>query len=265
MIDVSRTRPHCRLLSTSGCIAEKRFGWPRPSTLDPSVVLYSDLDNALRWIEADRIEVERHLEELPADFVVISRTDRAMNGCPRRLRDTEAIVNHIYQLATGRTWDLMFAVRAMSPEAASVVVEHGSEDTIANGVEWPLIVEQGGLGVAYREADGLSYHIRQDFDADADDHDADPIQWVARVEIANLHAQTQENPRRMAAGPSQLTSAVNRPPARYNGMLRLPVAESAAGPPSSTIRQGWPRCRRRVVDSLFDTEPINVPLFQGGW
>ncbi|MEQ7125294.1 hypothetical protein ABN034_12305 [Actinopolymorpha sp. B11F2] len=160
------------------------------STLDPSVVLYSDLDNALRWIEADRIEVERHLEELPADFVVIGRTDRAMNACPRRLRDTEAIVNHIYQLATGRTWDLMFAVRAMSPEAASVVVEHGSEDTIANDVEWPLIVEQGGLGVAYRDADGLSYRIRQDFDADADDHDDDPIQWVARVEIANLHAQT---------------------------------------------------------------------------
>ena len=162
----------------------------RALSCDPTVVLYSDLDHLLRWVETDRVELETVLAPLPAEFVVVGRTPQAMNGCPRRLRDTEAIVNHIHRLATGRNWDLMFAVRAMSARAAAVVVECGTEDTIANDVEWPLVVERAGLTTAYREAHGLSYRITQDFDTDADAHDHDPIAWVARVEIANTHAQT---------------------------------------------------------------------------
>jgi hypothetical protein len=160
------------------------------TTFEPSVVLHADLDHALRWIEADRAELVRHLAELPADFVVIGRTERAMNACPRRLRDTEAIVNHIYRLATGRDWDLMFATRVLSPKAAAVIVEHSAEDSIANDVEWPFVAERMGLSVAYREAHGLSYRITSEFDTDADRHDDDPLAWVARVELANLHAQT---------------------------------------------------------------------------
>lgn len=159
-------------------------------TLDPSVVLYSDLDHALRWIEADRAELECCMAELPAEFVVLGRTEQAMKACPRRLRDTESIVNHIHRLATGRDWDLMFATRVMSPRAADAVLEHCSEDSVANDVEWPLVVEQTGLTVSYREASGLSYRITQDFDADADVHDDDPVSWVTRVEMASLHART---------------------------------------------------------------------------
>lgn len=159
------------------------------STLDPSVVLYSDLDHVLRWIEADRPELERGLASLPAELVVIGRTPRAMESCPRRLRDTEAIVNHLYQLATGRGWDLMFAIRAMTPRAAKFVVEQCVENSIGNDVEWPLRAEYAGLSVGYSEADGLSYRITADFDAEADLHDDDPIAWANRLEYACRQAQ----------------------------------------------------------------------------
>ncbi|MGA8114031.1 MAG: hypothetical protein WCA46_10250 [Actinocatenispora sp.] len=159
------------------------------ATLDPSLVLYSDLDHVLRWIETDPGELRRHVTEPPADLVVVGRTDTAMRACPRRLRDTEAIVNHIHHLATGRDWDLLFAVRAMSPRAAAVVVGYAREDSIANDVEWPAVVERAGLTVAYREADGLSYRITRDFDTDADTHDDDPREWIDRVEMANLHTR----------------------------------------------------------------------------
>ncbi|GAB3747373.1 hypothetical protein [Microlunatus parietis] len=155
----------------------------------PSIVLYSDLDHVMRWIEADRAELEQHLEVLPADFLVIGRTEDARSACPRRLRLTEAIVNHIYELTTGRAWDLMFAFRAMSPAAALAIVEHGTENSIASDIEWPMLAEQRGLSIAYREANGLSYRIVEDFDDEADRHDTDPIAWVTRVEIANRHAQ----------------------------------------------------------------------------
>lgn len=182
---VGRARPAAEHIGT-----HRREAVRLATTFEPSVVLHADLDHALRWIEADPGELRQHLAELPADFVVIGRTEQAMNACPRRLRDTEAIVNHIYRLATGRDWDLMFATRAMSRKAAEVIVEHGAEDTIANDVEWPFVAERMGLSVAYREAQGLSYRITADFDTDADRHDDEPLEWVARVELANLHAQT---------------------------------------------------------------------------
>jgi hypothetical protein len=152
-----------------------------------SAVLYSDLDNLLRWVEADRHEVEKMLASLDGDLLIVGRTDRAMAACPRRLRDTEAIVNHTYALATGHHWDLMFAIRLLSPAAARVIVEQSREDSIANDVEWPLLIEQTGLDVDYREADALSYRIRQDFEAVCDRRDGDPLLWIQRVELANLH------------------------------------------------------------------------------
>lgn len=164
-------------------------------------VLYSDLDNLLRWIEGDRPELERLLSTPDADLIVIGRSARAMAACPQRLRDTEAIVNHIYALQTGHTWDLMFAVRLLSPAAARLVTEQGSENTLASDVEWPLLAEHSGLSVGYREADGLSYRTRQDFDAAHDRNDGSPKHWIQRVDIAGDHCRV-------------LKQFLERPPAR---------------------------------------------------
>lgn len=152
-------------------------------------VFYCDLDHVLRWIDVAPQEIATIISEPEADLVVVGRTPRAMSSCPARLRETESIVNHIYELATGHAWDLMFAIRLMSPTAADIVVSQGIEDSYANDVEWPLLVEEAGLTVEYREADGLSYRIAEDFDATADRHDGDPGRWIERVHIANLHAQ----------------------------------------------------------------------------
>jgi hypothetical protein len=156
----------------------------------PDVVLYSDVDHVLRWIEARPDEVDAALATgARTDVLVIGRTEAAMERSPRRLRDTERVVNHIYELMTGRAWDLMFAVRALSPAAARTIVDHGAEDTIANDVEWPLLVESAGLGVGWLAADGLTYRVRQDFDADADRRDHDPAEWIDRVELAADHVR----------------------------------------------------------------------------
>jgi hypothetical protein len=158
-------------------------------TFDPPATLYSDLDHALRWISADTAELAAVVDGNHPDLLVIGRSARAMAACPARLRDTESIINHIYALATGRTWDLMFATRLMSPRAVDTVISQGQEDSIANDVEWPLLVERVGLSVGYVAADGLSYRIAQDFSAETDVHDADPMAWIDRVEIAHCHAQ----------------------------------------------------------------------------
>lgn len=152
-------------------------------------IVYSDLDHVLRWIDAAEDELTSVVTDPADDLMVVGRTPRAMKACPARLQATESLVNHIFALATGHVWDLMFAIRVMSPAAATVIVSQSTENSYANDVEWPILVECAGLSLGYYEADGLSYRIAQDFDAAADDHDADPLRWIDRVGIANLHAE----------------------------------------------------------------------------
>ena len=170
---------------------------------DPSTVFYSDLDHLLRWISADRAELRRIVEQRSADFDVIGRSARAMLSCPARLRATEQPINRIYRLLTGRDWDLMFAVRAISALAAQAVVDMCGEDSIASDVEWPIAIERAGFTLGYREADALSYRIAQDFGASVDDHDDDPRAWIERIEIANLHAKAL---RRLLGGDHRFSS-----------------------------------------------------------
>ena len=150
-------------------------------------VLYSDGDHILRWIEARPDEVAAVLDDPIDDLTVVGRSAAALNASPRRLRDTETVVNHIYALMRpGRPWDLMFGVRRLN-RAAGSVVDRCRTSTVANDVEWPLAVEAAGLQVGYVAADGLSYRTIGDFDREADRHDHDPLEWIRRVEIAADH------------------------------------------------------------------------------
>lgn len=151
-------------------------------------ILYSDTDHLLRWIESRPDEIDAVMRR-EADFVVVGRSSTAMDASPRRLRDTESVINHIFALMRpGRRWDLLFAVRLMSRPAAEVVVRHSQEATIANDVEWPLVAEQHGFDIDYFAADGLSYRTIHDFDHEVDRHDEHPLEWIRRVEIAADHA-----------------------------------------------------------------------------
>lgn len=155
----------------------------------PRGVLHADLDHLLRWVETDPGEVGDCLQAgAELDVLVVGRTGAAMARCPRRLRDTEHIVNHIHRLITGRDWDLMFGIRYLSPRACEAVVRLGREDTIANDVEWHLLCESLGHRVGYLAASGLSYLMTEDFDGEPDSRDGDPELWIQRVEMLHLDA-----------------------------------------------------------------------------
>jgi hypothetical protein len=155
---------------------------------DTPQILYSDADHILRWIEARPDELDAVLRQR-SDFLVVGRSPAAMLASPQRLRATESVINHIYSLMRpGRRWDLMFAVRLMSRAAAEIVVRRCRESTVANDVEWPLVAEEHGFDLSYFPADGLSYRTIHDFDQRSDGHDANPCEWIRRVEIAADHA-----------------------------------------------------------------------------
>ncbi len=154
-------------------------------------ILYMDFDHLLRWIENDASELDRVLDEAAGyDCGVIGRSPRFFSALPERLAATESIVNHVYRLMTGRSWDLMMAARSLSRRAAGAIVDGCTVDTIGNDVAWPLFCEARGFSVGYVAADGLTYRTNADYAVDRPDaRDADPRAWATRVLLAGQHVE----------------------------------------------------------------------------
>ena len=148
-------------------------------------VLYSDFDHLVRWAARDAAEIAHLLADRPAlDLLVIGRSPAAFAAEPRRLQETERVVNHIYTLMTGREWDLLFAVRRFSRRGAEAIMAASRIETLANDVEWPLLADRLGLIIGYAAADGLYYRTMEDFAAPADRHDDSPHEWIRRIGFA---------------------------------------------------------------------------------
>jgi hypothetical protein len=149
-------------------------------------VVYMDLDHALRWVENDGVEFDDVLKRAERyDCAVIGRGPNSFAALPERLASTESIVNHIYELLTGRRWDLLMAARSLSRPAAERIVESCDVDTLGNDVAWPLFCESHGFSVGYLEAEALTYRTNQVYaEGSTDRHDHDPAAWAKRVEIA---------------------------------------------------------------------------------
>ena len=159
-----------------------------------SHIAYSDLDHVLRWADHDPDELAAAMTPQPGvDLTVIGRSPSAFANEPRRLQDTEGVVNHTASLILGtraatERWDFMIAVRLMTRATAQLIVEESTQDSISNDVDWPLLAVRHGRRLSYLGVDGLAYRFRDDFGAAADDRDADPSEWVRRLQIAAQHA-----------------------------------------------------------------------------
>jgi hypothetical protein len=158
-------------------------------SFDAQRVAYFDLDHIVRWVENDPDELDRALREASEwDCTILGRGPRSFDALPARLAATETIVNRIYGLITGRTWDLMMAARSLSRAAATAIVDGCDVDTIGNDVAWPLFAEARGFSVGHLEAEGLTYLTNIDYAKDVEDaRDADPRAWATRVRLAAQH------------------------------------------------------------------------------
>ena len=156
---------------------------------DGRMVLHADFDHLLRWVEFGADDLRRILAVEPeTDLLVVGRSAAALAKEPRRLRESEHLVNHTHALLTGDYWDLMFAVRRLSPAAIDLIVSQSRVDTLANDVEWPLLARRAGLRLGYAQSDALFYRTVEEFGADEDSGDADPLQWIRRLEFTAMHA-----------------------------------------------------------------------------
>lgn len=148
---------------------------------DATHIVYSDVDHVLRWATSDPEELTGAVTPDAADDMrVIGRSVEAFAREPRRLQETEGVVNHAVGLLLGpsvvgdQAWDFMIAMRLMTRECARLIVEQSAEESIANDVAWPLLVHSHGLKIGYMGVHGLAYRFRDDFGTAADTREATP-------------------------------------------------------------------------------------------
>lgn len=154
-------------------------------------IFYADLDHVLRWIENRADEFDDVMDAIIGwDCAVVGRGALSMAALPHRLAMTEAIVNEIFGLITGHSWDLMMAARGLSHRAAELIVDKCDIDTVGNDVAWPLFCRQRGFSLGYVEADGLTYRTNAGYTHDIEDaQDRDPRAWVTRMHLACQHVE----------------------------------------------------------------------------
>jgi hypothetical protein len=161
-------------------------------------ILYCDFDRILHWMEFYPDELRIVTQQIThVDFTVLGRTARAFATHPRIQRDTEAIINHVFERVADRAWDTGAGARGLSRRAAEAIVSGCLDDAISNDVTWPLCLQQrDGFTLGYLETEGLEFETPDRFAAEvaraggvrqwSEQLDDDVQHWAMRLELARI-------------------------------------------------------------------------------
>ena len=196
-----------RVTAEATQVGLNHLGWFRRAAVQLALhgpcpfILYCDFDRSLHWMEFHPQELSEVTQQIIAhDFTILGRTPRAFATHPRLQRDTEAIINHVFERITDRAWDTGAGARGLSRRAAEAIVTGCLDDQISNDVTWPLCLQQlGGFTLGYIETEGLEFETPDRFPDEvaraggvaewSEQLDDDPQHWANRLELARIEVE----------------------------------------------------------------------------
>ena len=162
-------------------------------------VLYCDADRVLHWAERYPQELAQVAAQIcKQDFTVLGRTERAFQTHPAVQRETEAIINRVFQLVSSCAWDVGAAARGLSRRAAEAIRAGCKDENLSTDVSWPLYLRSlGGFSLSYLATEGLEFETPDRYAAEVQAaggleawlaaFDSDPQRWLERLELAGGH------------------------------------------------------------------------------
>jgi hypothetical protein len=193
-----------RVTADATQVGLNHLGWFRRAAVQLALqgpcpfIFYCDFDRILHWMEFHPQELSDVAQQITAhDFTILGRTPRAFATHPRIQRDTEVIINHVFERITDRAWDIGAGARGLSRRAAEAIVTSCLDDQISNDVTWPLCLQQlRGFTLGYIETEGLEFETPDRFPAEvaqaggvaqwSEQLDDDPQHWAMRLELARI-------------------------------------------------------------------------------
>ncbi|WP_404346812.1 hypothetical protein LG311_14100 [Sutcliffiella horikoshii] len=148
---------------------------------------YCDLDRLLTW-GANHIEELKFLtSNLPiCDYLILGRSERAMNTHPEEWVQTEKITNRICSLELGMEVDITAGSCLFSRESAEYINDYSKEKM--TDAEWAMIVHRiAKLEIGYVPVEGLEYHeevngITRSL--------SESEKWMSRLKLSSIISET---------------------------------------------------------------------------
>lgn len=151
---------------------------------------YCDFDRLLTWADRYGNELKSIVAEIPNnDYLILGRTERALNTHPIEWVETEKITNKIFSFELGQEADVTAGSCGFSRQSAQLILDN-SKDKMTDA-EWAMIVHRiGRMRVSYKAVEGLEYreevngYTRQINDSE---------KWFGRVKLCYIISESAIN------------------------------------------------------------------------
>lgn len=148
---------------------------------------YCDLDRLLTWGKNYITELEEVVEDIPNhDYLIIGRTERAMNTHPIEWIETERITNRIFSLELGKDADVTAGSCAFSKVCADIINMFSKAEM--TDAEWAMIVYRiAKRRVSYYAVEGLEY-LEEINGLNRNVSESD--KWLSRLRLSCIISET---------------------------------------------------------------------------
>ncbi|MEA3320688.1 MAG: hypothetical protein U9Q88_11725 [Bacillota bacterium] len=148
---------------------------------------YCDLDRLLTWGANHLDELKLLTSNLPScDYLILGRTERAMETHPEEWIETEKITNKICSLELGMNVDITAGSCLFSRESAEYINDYSREKM--TDAEWAMIVHRiAKLEIGYAPVEGLEYNeeingITRSL--------SESEKWMGRLKLSSIISET---------------------------------------------------------------------------
>lgn len=148
---------------------------------------YCDFDRILTWGKNYLTELKRVVKNIPNhDYLILGRTERAMNTHPIEWIETEKITNKIFSLEIGKEMDITAGSCSFSRISADFINQNSKEKM--TDAEWAMIIFRiAKRKVAYCAVDGLEY---QEEINGLNQSISEADRWFSRLKLSLIISET---------------------------------------------------------------------------
>ncbi|WP_053365019.1 hypothetical protein [Bacillus sp. FJAT-27245] len=148
---------------------------------------YCDFDRLLTWGKNHLEELKKIVQRIPGyDYLILGRTDRAMDTHPVEWKETERITNKIVSLELGQEVDITAGSCAFSRSNAEYIKEYSKGKM--TDAEWVMIASRiAKSDVGYLPVEGLEYHEHTN---GIQGSRSEAEKWLGRLELSYVISET---------------------------------------------------------------------------
>lgn len=148
---------------------------------------YCDFDRLLTWGENYLEELKRTVStKMDDDYLILGRTERAMQTHPKEWIETETITNKIVSMELGQEVDITAGSCLFTRRAATYIHTYSKEKM--TDAEWAMIIDRiAKLNVGYTAVEGLEYHEAIN---GIIGNQSDSEKWLARLRLSYIISET---------------------------------------------------------------------------